>query len=76
VQGKPKAGSGVDPKTLGTQKVDGGQQLTLGGQPAYTYSGDTAAGDINGQGIGGLWYVVAPDGSRITGVTATASPSM
>ena len=76
VQGKPKAGSGVDAKALGTQKVGGVQQLTLGGQPAYTYSGDMAAGDLNGQGIGGLWYVVAPDGSRITGVTATASPSM
>ncbi|MGZ6545238.1 MAG: COG4315 family predicted lipoprotein [Actinomycetota bacterium] len=76
VKGKPKAGSGVDAKTLGTQKVDGVQQLTLGGQPAYTYQGDMASGDTNGQGIGGLWFTVAPDGSRITGVTATASPSM
>lgn len=76
VKGTPKAGTGVDAKTLGTEKVDGVQQLTLGGQPAYTFVGDTASGDTNGQGVDGLWYTVAPDGSRITGVTAAASPGM
>ena len=31
----------------------------------YYFSGDAAAGDTNGQGVGGIWYVVGPDGSAI-----------
>lgn len=45
--------------------VDGKRQVTLDGSPLYTYAGDTSAGDATGQGVGGSWWVVAPDGSRI-----------
>jgi predicted lipoprotein with Yx(FWY)xxD motif len=34
-------------------------QVTLGGKPLYTYSGDSAAHQVNGQGIktfGGTWF--------------------
>ena len=33
-------------------------QVTYNGMPLYTYAGDGASGDTNGQGIGGKWYVV------------------
>jgi hypothetical protein len=33
----------------------------------YRFSGDAAAGDTNGQGQGGVWFVVAPDGTLIEG---------
>lgn len=46
--------------------TDGEPQLTLDGRPVYTYAGDEAAGDTNGQGLNGAWYVVAPDGTEIT----------
>jgi predicted lipoprotein with Yx(FWY)xxD motif len=36
---------------------DGRTQVTYQGQPLYYYSGDSAPGDTNGQGIGGLWQV-------------------
>ena len=47
--------------------ADGSKQVTLNGLPLYFYAGDSAAGDVNGQGVGGIWWVVAPDGSKIGG---------
>jgi predicted lipoprotein with Yx(FWY)xxD motif len=46
--------------------ASGGKQVTLNGLPLYTYAGDSAAGDVKGQGIGKIWWVVAPDGAKIT----------
>jgi predicted lipoprotein with Yx(FWY)xxD motif len=66
-KGEPQAGSGVEGKLLGTtQRDDGATQVTYDGHPLYTYSADTAAGDTNGQGVGGVWWVVGPDGQKIT----------
>jgi predicted lipoprotein with Yx(FWY)xxD motif len=68
--GAPQAGSGVDKSLLGTVKRDDGtEQVTYNKHPLYYYSGDTAAGQQNGQGInafGALWYVVSPNGSQMT----------
>ncbi|MGO9196840.1 MAG: hypothetical protein ACLQK4_06900 [Acidimicrobiales bacterium] len=36
----------------------GGLQVAYNGIPLYTYAGDSAAGQTNGQGSGGTWYVV------------------
>lgn len=38
----------------------GGSQLTFNGWPLYTFAGDAAPGDTNGQGVGGKWFVVTP----------------
>lgn len=45
---------------------DGEQHLTLDGMPLYYFVQDTAPVDVNGQGVNGVWYVVAPDGELIT----------
>ncbi len=37
---------------------DGLSQLTYLGKPLYYFSGDSAPGDTNGDGIGGLWHIV------------------
>jgi predicted lipoprotein with Yx(FWY)xxD motif len=39
---------------------DGSQQVTYKGAPLYRYSGDAAAGDTKGDGIGNIWFVAAP----------------
>jgi len=42
---------------LGTVKrPDGSTQVTYKSRPLYRYSGDTKAGDTNGDGVGGLWH--------------------
>ena len=40
----------------------GGKQLTYDGWPLYRYSGDGKPGEANGQGIGGVWFAMTPDG--------------
>lgn len=47
--------------------VDGSTQVTLNGWPLYTFAGDAAAGDVNGQGVNGVWWVLSPGGERTTG---------
>jgi predicted lipoprotein with Yx(FWY)xxD motif len=47
--------------------TDGQPQLTLNGLPIYYWVNDHAPGDVTGQGASGVWWVVAPDGSKITG---------
>jgi predicted lipoprotein with Yx(FWY)xxD motif len=39
-------------------RSDGSKQTTYKGFPLYYYAGDTAAGDTNGEGVNGIWYVV------------------
>ncbi|WP_304452002.1 hypothetical protein [Nocardiopsis sp. YSL2] len=48
------------------ERDDGAPQLTYAEWPLYTYAGDAAPGDVNGQGVGGAWYVVSPAGQMIT----------
>jgi len=54
--------TGVDKNLLGTVHRDGKPQLTLAGWPLYRYVGDTAAGQVNGQGKDKEWYAITPTG--------------
>lgn len=57
---------GVEKKGLmGFTRPDGVKQMTVDCWPAYTFSGDKAPGDTNGQGVGGTWYVMSPDGKPV-----------
>ncbi|MEN0130524.1 MAG: hypothetical protein AAGC49_13850, partial [Brevundimonas sp.] len=58
---------GVTGKVATITGVDGKPQITIDGRPIYTYAGDSAAGDVTGQGVGGVWFVIAPDGSEMKG---------
>jgi predicted lipoprotein with Yx(FWY)xxD motif len=70
---------GVDPALVGTLKrADGSEQITIGGWGLYTYSKDPGPGKWAGQGVGGTWFVIQPDGKRNVqclppGVTAPAA---
>lgn len=46
--------------------VDGSTQLTLNGWPLYYFAGDAAAGDTNGQGMNDVWWVLSPDGEKVS----------
>lgn len=57
--------SGVDPTLVGSvDRPDGGKQVTLAGWPLYRYTGDRKAGDLLGQGKGGTWFAVTPEGKK------------
>src|SRR5205085_4862425 len=50
-------------------------QVTYRGMPLYRYSGDEKAGDVKGQGVGGVWHAIAPSGALITKSVKTATGS-
>ena len=58
--------------TVGTiTRADGTKQVTLDGRPVYTYSGDSGAGAVSGQGFKGIWWAVTPSGAEVTGAPAS-----
>jgi predicted lipoprotein with Yx(FWY)xxD motif len=65
------------PGTLGLiTRDDGTTQVTYNDWPLYYWVGDQAPGDVTGQGVGDVWYVLAP-GETTTPPAASpeASPS-
>ena len=62
----PATASGVK-GTFGTiKRSSGATQATFDGHPLYTFAGDTAPGQANGNGLnaaGGLWHEVTTSGS-------------
>jgi len=71
--GEPVAAGTADPALIGTlSRADGTVQVTYAGWPLYFFAADAAPGDVNGQGVNGVWFVVAPDGTA----TAEAGDTM
>jgi predicted lipoprotein with Yx(FWY)xxD motif len=64
---------------LGTiTRQDGSSQLTIAGHPLYTFAGDSAPGQTNGQGKvldGGLWTVSSAAGAPVTAAAPMAPTS-
>ena len=73
LKGPARAGTGVTGKLGTITRADGSTQATYNGHPLYTYSGDTAPGQTNGNGLnvnGGVWHEVTTSGAA-----PAASPS-
>jgi predicted lipoprotein with Yx(FWY)xxD motif len=70
VTGSPMPATGVQlAGKLGTITRPGGVvQATYNGYPLYTYAQDMSPGQVNGNGVGGVWHV-------ITGSVLSASPA-
>ena len=47
------------------QRADGSTQATYNGWPLYYWKGDTNAGDVSGQNVSGVWFVLDHDGNPI-----------
>jgi predicted lipoprotein with Yx(FWY)xxD motif len=67
------------PHGFGTiKRADGQTQAKYDGHPLYTYTGDTAAGQVNGNDLnasGGVWWAVTPSGHKLRKSPAPASSS-
>ena len=61
--GTVMGGGGVTGTLATFARPDGAMQVTYNGIPLYYYSGDTNAGDTNGQGLFGKWFVASPTGT-------------
>lgn len=54
----PEGVNAVDFLTI--TREDGQKQTTYKGLPLYYFEGDKAAGDVQGQGLGNVWFVANP----------------
>ena len=59
--------TGVTGKVGTITLSDGSKQVTVNGRPLYLFAKDTKPGDVLGQGVGSVWYVLSPDGTMVTG---------
>jgi predicted lipoprotein with Yx(FWY)xxD motif len=56
----PQLAEGVGGALGTTLRDDGNRQVTYEGKPLYYYNMDTNVEDAKGQGVGNVWFVVAP----------------
>jgi predicted lipoprotein with Yx(FWY)xxD motif len=67
--GRPMAGQGVKASLMTTStRNDGRKQVVYNKHPLYYYSGDSKAGDTNGQALnqfGAEWYVLDAAGNKV-----------
>jgi predicted lipoprotein with Yx(FWY)xxD motif len=57
---------GVESKLMSqTTRSEGIAQTTYNKWPLYYYAGDAGPGDVDGQGVDGVWFVVGADGKLI-----------
>jgi predicted lipoprotein with Yx(FWY)xxD motif len=55
--------AGVPTASMGAiTRPDGGRQVTYNGKPLYRYAADARPGDVNGDGVGGVWHVATAGG--------------
>ncbi len=78
VTGMPQAASGVTltGKLGEIKRSDGTMQATYNGHPLYTFEGDSAAGQTNGNGLTGFgaeWSVIRVTSKASAAVAATPS---
>lgn len=65
--------AGVDPALVGeVERADGTRQVTVGGWPVHTFTGDTSPGQTTGHGARGVWFVIEPAGCKSTAPTTEA----
>lgn len=67
---------GVQKSAVGViRRTDGTMQLTIGNWPVYRFSGDTNPGDTHGEGVGGTWFGVTPQGGKALPPGGSGSPA-
>lgn len=63
VETEPSPGEDVTAELTTFDREDGSTQVAAAGWPLYHYAGDGEPGDAAGQGVGGVWWVMRPDGT-------------
>jgi predicted lipoprotein with Yx(FWY)xxD motif len=76
VDGELTLSKGLDQGTFTlVAGASSGQQAKAGKWPLYRFAGDAKAGDVNGQGSGGVWFAVNAGGKLVKGSQAGSGGS-
>jgi predicted lipoprotein with Yx(FWY)xxD motif len=68
--GNPVASDGVDvSKFSTTTRKEGTMQVTYNGWPLYYFAKDKKPGDVTGQNVGSVWFVISPEGDKVESMT-------
>jgi predicted lipoprotein with Yx(FWY)xxD motif len=71
--GNPVASNAVDASKFGTTaRKDGTTQVTYNGWPLYYFAKDKKSGDVTGQNVGKVWFVISPTGDMVESPAAAA----
>jgi predicted lipoprotein with Yx(FWY)xxD motif len=74
--GEVTAGEGVDKSMIGTATLaDGTKIVTYNHMPLYYFAKDQKPGDVTGQEVGDVWYVVSPEGKVVEGESSSSTES-
>ena len=71
----PPLADELDPSLFSIVEHPEGAMLKVGDWPLYYFANDAAPGDVNGQGVGGVWWVVGPDGTPFEEATEGTAPA-
>lgn len=66
VEDEPTVGDDVAADVTTFEREDGSRQVAANGRPLYYFVGDEELGDVEGQGINDVWWVLDPDGDPVT----------
>jgi predicted lipoprotein with Yx(FWY)xxD motif len=66
-EGESVVGEGIDESLVGTAEMEDDSLIfTYNRRPLYYWAHDREPGDLNGQGVGGVWFVINPEGEPVT----------
>jgi len=72
----PAVADELDPALFSiVEHSESGPMLAVDGHPLYYYAGDLSPTDLLGQGVGGLWWLVSPDGTPLAETSADSGPA-
>ena len=72
----PALADELDPTLFSiVEHPESGPMLQVGDWPLYYFASDLAPGDLNGQGVGGVWWLVAPDGTLVEEAGGSTEPA-
>ncbi|MCH7230357.1 hypothetical protein L0U85_05725 [Glycomyces sp. L485] len=66
-EGDASVAEGLDESLVGSvERDDGSMQVTYNSHPLYYWANDVAPGDVTGQGVNDVWYVLDAEGNAVT----------